>query len=73
MPRKKTTKKKPVGAKIKLARTSKKLTLDQVANETGFTTEYLKEIEAGKAMPPVGALLQISRALQIDSGALLER
>lgn len=72
MPRKKTTKKKPVGAKIKLARTKKKLTLDQVANETGFTTEYLKEIEAGKSMPPVGALLQISRALQIDSGALLK-
>lgn len=71
MPRKKTTRKKPVGAKIKKARTGKKMTLDQVANETGFTIDYLKEIEAGKSMPPVGALLQISRALQIDSGALL--
>jgi transcriptional regulator with XRE-family HTH domain len=71
MPRKKTTKSKPVGAKIKKARTGKKLTLEQVANETGFTPEYLKEIEAGKSMPPVGALLQIARALQIDSGALL--
>ena len=71
MPQKKTTPKKPVGAKIKKARTGKKMTLDQVANETGFTTGYLKEVEAGKATPPVGALLQIARALQIDSGALL--
>jgi len=71
MPRKKTAKSKPVGTKIKKARTGKKLTLDQVANETGFTTDYLKDVEAGKLMPPVGALLQIARALQIDSGALL--
>jgi quercetin dioxygenase-like cupin family protein len=71
MPRKITAKSKPVGTKIRKARTGKKLTLDQVANETGFTTDYLKDVEAGKLMPPVGALLQIARALQIDSGALL--
>ena len=59
----------PVGKKIKKARTSKKLTLDHVANETGFSIDYLKEIEAAKAMPPVGALLQIARALEIDSGS----
>lgn len=62
----------PVGTKIKKARTSKKLSLDQVANETGFSIDYLKEIEAAKAMPPVGALLQIARALEIDSGSLLK-
>ena len=48
------------------------MNLDQLANETGFSTDYLKEIESGKAIPPVGALLQISRALEIDSGALLK-
>lgn len=72
MPRKKAAKKVPVGKKIKQARTEKKYSLDQIANETGFSIEYLKEIEAGKAMPPVGALLQIARALEIDSGALLK-
>ena len=34
--------------------------------------EYLKEIESGKTTPPVGTLLQISRALEIDSGTLLK-
>jgi quercetin dioxygenase-like cupin family protein len=71
MPRKKKAP-VPVGTKIKRARTGKKFSLDHVANETGFSIDYLKEIEAGKAMPPVGALLQIARALEIDSGSLLK-
>ena len=71
MPRKKKAPPVPVGTKIKKARTSKKFTLDRVANETGFSIEYLKEVETGKVMPPVGALLQIARALEIDSGSLL--
>ena len=71
MPRKKVKKPVPVGQKIKKARTGKKLKLDQLANETGFSIDYLKEVESGKAIPPVGALLQISRALEIDSGSLL--
>jgi len=72
MPRKKTGQSETIGKKIKRTRTGKKMSLDRVANETGFTINYLKEIEAGKAMPPVGALLQISKALEIDSGSLLK-
>jgi quercetin dioxygenase-like cupin family protein len=72
MPRKKKATRPPIGQKIKKARTEKKFTLDRVANETGFSIEYLKQVEAGKAIPPVGALLQIARALEIDSGSLLK-
>ncbi|MEW5980116.1 MAG: XRE family transcriptional regulator [Acidobacteriota bacterium] len=61
-----------VGAKIKKSRTQKRMTLDQVANDTGCSTGYLASIESGKQMPPVGILLQIARALQIDSGDLLK-
>ena len=68
---KKTGKTVTVGKKIKKARTEKKVTLDTLANETGFATDYIKEIEAGKAIPSVGTLLQIARVLRIDSGALL--
>ncbi len=62
----------PVGKKIKQVRTKKKMTLDQVANDTGCSIDYLKQVESGREMPPVGTLLQISRALQIDSGYLLK-
>jgi len=71
MPRKKKAAPVPIGKKIKKARSSKKFSLDHVANETGFSVEYLKEIESGKSIPPVGALLQIARGLEIDSGSLL--
>jgi quercetin dioxygenase-like cupin family protein len=72
MPRKKAASLIPVGKKIKQARISKKVTFDILANETGFSIDYLKAIEAGKQTPPVGTLLQIARALKIDSGQLLE-
>jgi transcriptional regulator with XRE-family HTH domain len=72
MAKKKSTAPTPVGKKIKKVRTQKKMTLDQVANDTGCSIDYLKQVESGKEMPPVGTLLQIARALQIDSGFLLK-
>ena len=62
----------PVGKKIKKERLKKKMSLDRVANETGFSIDDLKQIEAGKKIPPVGTLLQIARALEIDSGFFLK-
>lgn len=61
-----------VGQKIKAYRLEKDISLDTIANETGFSVERLKQIESGDITPPVGALLQISRALKIDSSLLLE-
>lgn len=72
MPPKKTGRLMPVGKKIKKARTDKKMTYETLANETGFSIDFLKKVEAGKLTPPVGSLLQISRALEIDSGDLLK-
>jgi len=70
MPRpKKST---PIGQRIKSVRVRKKLTLDQLANETGCSIDFLKQIEEGTEIPPVGTLLQICRALRIDSGDLLK-
>lgn len=62
----------PIGSRIKQARTRKKMPLERLANETGFSVDYLKQVEAGRAMPPVGAILQIARALEIDSASLLK-
>jgi transcriptional regulator with XRE-family HTH domain len=70
MPRPKTP--APIGQRIKTVRTKKKVTLEQLANDTGYSIEYLKQIESGSEIPPVGTLLQISRALHIDSGDLLK-
>ena len=72
MPRKKQTRSPSVAEKIRQFRKRKRITLNQVANDTGCSLAYLKKIEEGKVIPPVGTLLQISRALEIDSGFLLK-
>ena len=72
MPKKRADKIVPVGKKIKKTRVEKKISLNQVANETGCSIDYLKKLEAGKVIPPVGTLLQIARTLQIDSGLFLK-
>ncbi len=71
MPRKRKADAPAVGERISKLRKQKKITLNQVANDTGCSIDDLKKIEAGKIIPPVGTLLQISRALEIDSGLLL--
>jgi quercetin dioxygenase-like cupin family protein len=72
MATKKTGKLEPIGKKIKKVRLEKNMTLERVANDTGFAVDYLKDLEAGKFMPPVGTLLSLSRALGMDSGFLLQ-
>ncbi len=60
-----------VGDKIRQMREKLKLDFNQLAEKTGYQVEYLKEIEAGTVVPPVGTLIQVSRALAVDSSSLL--
>lgn len=69
---KSTAKELSVGKKIRKTRNAKKITLTNLANETGLSTELLKKLESEEHTPSVGMLLQISKALAIDSGALLQ-
>ena len=61
---------KPLGERLKDIRLEKGMRLDFLANETGFSTEYLSLVEKGQIMPPVATILRLSRALEIDSGIL---
>ena len=60
------------GKKIKKIRLEKKIDLDFIANETGLAKDFIKKVESGDQIPSVGTLLQISRALGIDSGFFLK-
>lgn len=62
----------PIGIKIKQIRLAKKLSPEFVANETGLSLAFLEAVESGEKRPPVGSLLQISRALGVDSAYLLK-
>lgn len=63
---------RPIGIKIKKIRLEKKLSLDFIVNETGLSMDFIQAVESGEKRPPVGTLLQISRALGVDSGFLLK-
>jgi len=60
------------GEKINTVREQKGISLLQLANETGCSIESLEKIETNELTPPVGTLLQISRALSLDSGFFLK-
>jgi quercetin dioxygenase-like cupin family protein len=62
---------KSFGAKMKQLRQLRKISFEQLANKTGFSQRYLKEIEEGIAIPPVSAVIQIAKALAIDAGSFL--
>ncbi len=71
MAKKKKTELVPIGKKIRKIRLEKKFKLDDLANETGLSKDFIKKVESGGQIPPVGTLLQISRALGIDSSFFL--
>ena len=62
---------KSFGANMKQLRQTRKISFEQLANKTGFSQRYLKEIEEGIAIPPVSAVIQIAKALSVDSGSFL--
>ena len=60
-----------VGDRIRKMRRNLNLDIKQLSEKTGYATDYLEEIEDSRVVPPVGALIQISRALAIDTSTLL--
>ena len=62
---------KSFGTKMKQLRQARKIPFEQLATKTGFSQRYLKEIEDGITIPPVSVVIQIAKALSVDSGSFL--
>lgn len=62
---------KDFASKMKRLRKKSRISLERLARDCGHSVEYLEKVEAGKVMPPVSAILQISKALTVDAGAFL--
>jgi transcriptional regulator with XRE-family HTH domain len=60
-----------IGKRIKAFRTQKRITLEVLAEKTGFTKGYLSKVETSKKSPPVSTLGIIARALGVTISALL--
>lgn len=61
-----------VGTRIRRLRQDREISLETLANETGYAVDYLEKIESDAQIPPVAVLLSLGRALEVDSGELLK-
>ncbi len=59
-----------VGARIRMARTRRRMTLVRVSKATGLTPSMLSMVERGVATPSIGALMAISDALKVPMASL---
>ncbi len=57
-----------IGAKIKELRRAQKLTLLDVANETGFSTALISQIENNNISPPIATLSKIAQFFDVKIG-----
>jgi transcriptional regulator with XRE-family HTH domain len=58
------------GGRIRRLREEKGLSMEVLSHDTGYTVDFLKEIEEGKTAPPVAVVLQLGRVLRVDMDQL---
>ena len=61
----------PVGRRVRQFREHKGLTLTDLAQRTGLPEEFLADIEAEAASPPLGVLVKLGKALGMKMGTLI--
>ena len=57
-----------LGARIREAREMRELTLEDLSSRTGISIETLERVESGQATPPLGALVRVGKALEMQMG-----
>ena len=61
-----------LGKKIREARARNKITLKDLAQDTGLTISFLSQVERGTTSPSLKSLRKISDALRVRLGSLFE-
>jgi len=62
-----------IARKIRQIRLQNRLTLEKIAERTGFTKSYLSMVELGKKSPPIASLSKIAKALDVDIAAFFDQ
>lgn len=57
-----------IGSKMKKLRKARKLTLQDVARETGFSPALISQIENNNVSPPIGTLSKLARFFDVRMG-----
>ena len=61
-----------VGSKIKGIRETKNLSVEEIAESSGLSTEQITAIEDGQTLPSLGPLIKIARALGVRLGTFMD-
>ena len=61
-----------VGSKIKKLREVKSITIEQVAERSGLSTDQIERIEENKNLPSLAPLIKIARVLGVRLGTFLD-
>ena len=63
---------KQIGEKIAALRTEREMTINELAENTGLSTEQIKRIEDNIDIPSLAPLIKIARALGVRLGTFLD-
>lgn len=61
-----------IGERIRLAREERGFSVKELADRASCLDEYLQWVEDGQVEPPVALLIQLAKALKLDSGTFLQ-
>lgn len=61
-----------IAQRIKTIRNARKLTLQDLADQTGLTKGYLSKIERSKKAPPFSTITRIANALEVEVSYLFQ-
>ena len=61
-----------IGAKVRQLREAKKITVEQLAEQSQCPVDQIRQIEDGALLPSLAPLMEISRALGIRLGTLVD-
>jgi transcriptional regulator with XRE-family HTH domain len=64
--------KNTIGWKLQTVRTSRNLSVEQLADRAGLQTEVIGQIESGALVPSLAPLIRIARALGVRLGTFLD-
>lgn len=63
----------PLGERLRDRRKALKLTLQDVADQAGFSVGFISQIERGITVPSLVSLVSVCRVLQIDVGSFFKQ
>ncbi len=61
------------GSLVRQLRQARDWTMDDLAQKTGQTPDFISQVEADQMSPPVGFIMRMAKAMEVDPGTFLSK